>query len=96
MPFDSSIKTTELFNNYDNKEVSARFNFMKQIAIGLQFMNVNGFIHQDIKAENICVTPHKVEETLEYTIKIIDFGLAGEPPNYRFREVRKRFLIQLM
>ena len=51
-----------------------RFNFMKQIAIGLQFMNVNGFIHQDIKAENICVTPHKVEETLEYTIKIIDFG----------------------
>tara|TARA_Y100000389_G_scaffold123352_3_gene120675 strand:+ start:1912 stop:4659 length:2748 start_codon:yes stop_codon:yes gene_type:complete len=58
--------TTDNMLNY-------RLQFLKEIALGLSFMNANDFYHQDVKTENICV---KTGTNGSRTIKIIDFGFS--------------------
>lgn len=68
-----------------------RNKFLHQIALGLQFMNANGFFHTDIKPENICVqSSTKNGEEIEYTIKIIDFGLTFEYSDDEAKIMRQR------
>ena len=43
--------------------------YVRQLAIGIKYMQDRGIMHRDLKLSNILLTDDKV-------VKIIDFGLA--------------------
>lgn len=43
--------------------------YVRQLAIGIKYMQDRGIMHRDLKLSNILLTEDKV-------VKIIDFGLA--------------------
>jgi serine/threonine protein kinase len=67
----------ELFDYVKNKqfmpESLARFYFV-QLLSAVQYMHKNGFIHGDIKLENILLDE-------EFNIKIADFGFSEQKGN---------------
>jgi serine/threonine-protein kinase len=48
---------------------------MKQTATGMAFMNAQGYVHRDLKPDNILVNASG-------EVKIIDFALAYQPPSF--------------
>jgi len=48
---------------------------LKQVATGMAFMNAQGYIHRDLKPDNILVNASG-------EVKIIDFALAYEAPSF--------------
>ncbi len=75
-----------LTENIDLKENLSR-NFiekLKNIAISLNQVHNNGFLHRDISMSNILVTfVSRDDQTLEYAFKLSDFGLACKK-NFRW------------
>jgi predicted Ser/Thr protein kinase len=61
-----------IYNNGKMSEDDARFTFLQIIDAISYFHDTTGFLHRDLKADNIMIDP----ETKK--IKIIDFGLAGK------------------
>ena len=82
--------------------------FVKKILLGIDFINSNGYIHSDIKPENILIEYRDNDYFEINSIKIIDFGsafyyenissLSSNTPEYLCPEItngNKKFLIEL-
>lgn len=53
---------------------------LKQIATGLAYMNSSGWIHRDVKPDNILISD-------EGNVKLIDFAIAYQPPKGFFAKL---------
>ena len=82
--------------------------FVKKILLGIDFINSNGYIHSDIKPENILIEYRDNDYFEINSIKIIDFGsafyyenissLSSNTPEYLCPEItngNKKFLKEL-
>lgn len=67
------IAGTDLRSYMAGRDIDTLYPLLVQICEGLSFIHANGYIHGDIKPENLLVTG---EGRGEARIKIIDFGLS--------------------
>jgi len=70
------------FVNIQNISTAMKYYYLlliaRDVAIGLKYIHDTGYIHNDIKLDNIMIDINKNEPRILYTPVIIDLGLACE------------------
>jgi len=61
------------------------YKFFKQMCETLEYLQLNGIIHLDIKPENIIYNNNKILIPFEKRFKLADFGFADKYPFERYR-----------
>lgn len=74
MEYVDGVNLAETVSTRGPLPVAEACEYVRQVAIGLEYAHQRGMVHRDIKPHNLMVTG-------ESTIKILDFGLASLVPS---------------
>jgi len=84
--FDTLTHLIELKSNIWIIDTNIRiYKFFEQMCKTLEYLQLNGIIHLDIKPENIIYNNNKILIPFEKRFKLADFGFADKYPFERYR-----------
>lgn len=82
--FSDYANQKSLSNFMRNRKIThdLKLNFTKQILLGLSFIHSNGYIHLDIKPNNLLISEYYEKNKIRYSVKVCDFGAAVQAHNF--------------